>query len=97
MTDFFQTNEQYNEGIIISRYSGQFSLNVARRTDEGTYSKWVHPSQGKGKEPNPKVIPMGTPLMDRSKLIDMANWILDELGQAPPSDGYKSSDDDIPF
>jgi len=58
----------------------------------------VHPSTGKGKPPNEKVIPMGSPRMDRFQLIELAKWILAEMDEDGLADSNTPPDEgeDIP-
>ena len=99
MSKFFMINDQYNEGIQINEYNGQFSLVTAQMNDGTVYPKWVHPSGGKGKPPNDKVIPMGSPQMDRYQLIELAKWILAEMDEEGSYQGPTDDrdDDTIPF
>ena len=39
MSKFFMINDQYNEGIQINEYNGQFSLVTAQMNDGKTYPK----------------------------------------------------------
>jgi len=99
MPKFFMINDQYNEGIQINEYNGQFSLVTAQMNDGTVYPKWVHPSGGKGKPPNDKVIPMGSPRMERNQLIELAKWILAEMDEEGSYQGPTDDrdDDTIPF
>jgi len=99
MSKFFMINDQYNEGIQINEYNGQFSLVTAQMNDGMVYPKWVHPSGGKGKPPNDKVIPMGSPRMDRYQLIELAKWILAEMDEEGMAYRLVPEDEDldVPF
>jgi len=99
MSKFYMINDNYREGIQINEYNGKFSLVTANENDGTIYPKWVHPSQGKGKPPNEKVIPMGSPRMDRFQLIESAKWILAEMDEDGLADSNTPPDEgeDIPF
>ena len=99
MPKFFMINDQYNEGIQINEHNGQFSLVTAQMNDGKIYPKWVHPSGGKGKPPNDKVIPMGSPRMERNQLIELAKWILAEMDEEGLAYSNTPADEgeDIPF
>jgi len=88
MDDMFfrYPNDQYNEGISIEEYKGEYALVLAREGNDGkVWKKWVFP-QGKDRQPIAKSIPLGVKLGDKENAIAMLKAILAYLGDEPKED-----------
>lgn len=86
-SNFFQINS-FGEGISINKYRGDFSISVARRTENGIFPTWTYPqyiSNGR-RVPSDRAIPMGTPRTSLETLIDAVEWIHAMLTREPADD-----------
>ena len=97
-------NSQYNDGIEIDCYGGEYSLVLANQANDGkVYKKWCFPQEvgtkGKPGGPIAKSLPWKIPLGDSAEAaVAMLEKLIDELrNQAGIPLSGTDGGEDVPF